>query len=222
MTPFADRRKTVGVKALPALLYMLLLGLAPTPALAGEPDAPQSLPIIYDQPGEKYLLRIDNRRYQLPYVTKEDVVRLMSAANYPRTKLRYDEYKRSLEDKAKAEALVHRAQQNVTREADRVNRLRRSLEALRAQLALLRSQPNIDVRELQFLQEQIRNTSASLAAAEDQEAKAQANLDKTKATTESAFLRADKAREDYVVALDAYELPLAQIRKIAMTHGAAL
>ena len=64
MTPFADRRKTVGVKALPALLYMLLLGLAPTPALAGEPDAPQSLPIIYDQPGEKYLLRIDNRRYE--------------------------------------------------------------------------------------------------------------------------------------------------------------
>ena len=208
------------MKALPALLCLLLLGLAP--AWAAEPDAPQSLPILYDQPGDRYILRIDNRRYLVPYVTKENVARLMAAANYPRTKLRFDEYKRSLEDKAKAEALVNRAQQNVTRESDRVRRLQRSLEALRAQLALLRSQPNIDVRELQFLQEQIRNTSASLAAAEDMEAKAQANLEKTKSTTESAFARADKAREDYVTALNEYEKPLAEIRAIALTTGTAL
>jgi chromosome segregation ATPase len=208
------------VKALPALLCLLLLGLAP--AWAAEPDAPQSLPILYDQPGDRYILRIDNRRYLVPYVTKENVARLMAAANYPRTKLRFDEYKRSLEDKAKAEALVNRAQQNVTRESDRVRRLQRSLEALRAQFALLRSQPNIDVRELQFLQEQIRITSASLASAEDMEAKAQANLEKTKSTTESAFARADKAREDYVTALNEYEKPLAEIRAIALTTGTAL
>jgi chromosome segregation ATPase len=192
------------------------------PAWAAEPDAPQTLPILYDQPGEKYILRIDNRRYQLPYVTKDGVVQLLSFANYPRTKLRFDEYKRSLEDKAKAEALVNRAQQAVTRESDRVTRLRRSLESLRSQVALLRSQPTIEVRELQFLQEQIRSTSASLASAEDMEAKAQSNLEKTKSTTESAFQRADKAREDYVAALDDYEKPLAQIRAIAMTHGTAL
>lgn len=208
------------MKALPALLCLLLLGLAP--ARAAEPDAPQTLPILYDQPGDRYILRIDNRRYLVPYVTKENVARLMAAANYPRTKLRFDEYKRSLEDKAKAEALVNRAQQNVTRESDRVRRLQRSLEALRAQLALLRSQPNIDVRELQFLQEQIRITSASLASAEDMEAKAQANLEKTKSTTESAFARADKAREDYVAALNEYEKPLAEIRAIALTTGTAL
>jgi chromosome segregation ATPase len=208
------------VKALPALLCLLLLGVAP--ARATEPDAPQTLPILYDQPGDRYILRIDNRRYLVPYVTKENVARLMAAANYPRTKLRFDEYKRSLEDKAKAEALVNRAQQNVTRESDRVHRLQRSLEALRAQLALLRSQPNIDVRELQFLQEQIRNTSASLASAEDMEAKAQANLEKTKSTTESTFARADKAREDYVTALNDYEKPLAEIRAIALTTGTAL
>ena len=208
------------MKALPALLCLLLLGVAP--AWAAEPDAPQTLPILYDQPGDRYILRIDNRRYLVPYVTKENVARLMAAANYPRTKLRFDEYKRSLEDKAKAEALVNRAQQNVTRESDRVHRLQRSLEALRAQLALLRSQPNIDVRELQFLQEQIRNTSASLASAEDMEAKAQANLEKTKSTTESTFVRADKAREDYVTALNDYEKPLAEIRAIALTTGTAL
>jgi chromosome segregation ATPase len=208
------------VKALPALLCLLLLGVAP--AWAADPDAPQTLPIIYDQPGEKYILRIDNRRYQLPYVTKDGVVRLMSAANYPRTKLRFDEYKRSLEDKAKAEAIVNRAQQAATRQADRVSQLRRSLDSLRSQLALLRSQPNIDVREIQFLQEQIRNTSASLASAEDQEAKAQANLEKTKSANESTFQRADKAREDYVAALNEYEKPLAEIRTIAMTTGTAL
>lgn len=208
------------MKALPALLCLLLLGVSP--AWAAEPDAPQTLPILYDQPGDKYILRIDLRRYLVPYVTKEAVVQLMASANYPRTKLRYDEYKRALEDKAKAEALIHRAQQAVTRESDRVSRLRRSLEALRSQLALLRSQPNVDVREILFLQEQIRNTSASIASAEDMEAKAQANLDKTQSSTESAFQRADKAREDYVAALDEYEKPLAAIRAIAQTHGIAL
>ena len=208
------------MKALPALLCLLLIGIAP--AWAADPAAPQTLPIIYDQPGEKYILRIDNRRYQLPYLTKEGVVRLMSAANYPRTKLRYEEFKRALEDKAKAEVLVNRAQSAATREADRVTRLQRSLESLRTQLAQLRSQQPVDVRQLQFLQEQIRSTSASLASAEDQEAKAQSNLDKTKAATESAFVRADKAREDFVAALDDYEKPLSEIRAIAMTHGTAL
>lgn len=208
------------MKALPALLCLLLLGI--DPAQAADPAAPQTLPIIYDQPGEKYILRIDNRRYQLPYLTKEGVVRLMSAANYPRTKLRYEEFKRALEDKAKAEVLVNRAQSAATREAERVTRLRRSLESLRTQLAQLRSQQPVDVRQLQFLQEQIRSTSASLASAEDQEAKAQSNLDKTKAATESAFVRADKAREDFVAALDDYEKPLSEIRAIAMTHGTAL
>ena len=208
------------MKALPALLCLLLLGI--DPAQAADPAAPQTLPIISDQPGEKYILRIDNRRYQLPYLTKEGVVRLMSAANYPRTKLRYEEFKRALEDKAKAEVLVNRAQSAATREAERVTRLRRSLESLRTQLAQLRSQQPVDVRQLQFLQEQIRNTSVSLASAEDQEAKAQSNLDKTKAATESAFVRADKAREDFVAALDDYEKPLSEIRAIAMTHGTAL
>ena len=208
------------MKALPALLCLLLLGSSPS--WAADVDAPQTLPILYDQPGEQYLLRIDNRRYQLPYVTKESVVRLMSAANYPRTKLRFDEYKRSLEDKAKAEALVNRSQLAVTREADRVGRLRRSLESLRAQLGLLRGQPNIDLRELQFLQDQIRSTSASLTSAEDLETKAEASLEKTRSSTEAAFQRADRAREDYVAALDEYEKPLAQIRAIAMTHGTAL
>ena len=208
------------MKALPALLCLLLLGI--DPAQAADPAAPQTLPIIYDQPGEKYILRVDNRRYQLPYVTKEGVVRLMAAANYAHTKLRYEEFKRALEDKAKAEALVNRAQSAATRESDRVSRLQRSLESLRSQLALLRSQQPIDVRQLQFLQEQIRNTSVSLASAEDQEAKAEANLDKTKSSTESAFQRADQAREDYVTALKDYEKPLAEIRSIAMTHGSAL
>ncbi len=208
------------MKALPALLCLLLLGIEP--AQAADPAAPQTLPIIYDQPGERYILRVDNRRYQLPYVTKEGVVRLMAAANYAHTKLRYEEFKRALEDKAKAEALVNRAQSAATRESDRVSRLQRSLESLRSQLALLRSQQPIDVRQLQFLQEQIRNTSVSLASAEDQEAKAEANLDKTKSSTESAFQRADQAREDYVTALKDYEKPLAEIRSIAMTHGSAL
>ncbi|MEN9536250.1 MAG: hypothetical protein RLZZ178_247, partial [Verrucomicrobiota bacterium] len=93
------------MKALPALLALLtaLTALTATAATtaAPPPEAPQTLPILYDQPGDRYILRIDNRRYQMPYPTKDGIARLMSSANYPRTKLLFDEYKRALEEREK-------------------------------------------------------------------------------------------------------------------------
>lgn len=207
------------MKAFPALLALLA---ALTALAAPAPEAPQSLPIIYDQPGDRYILRIDNRRYQMPYPTKEGVARLMSAANYPRTKLLFDEYKRALEERAKTESTLRVAQANLSRETERVARLNRSLEALRQQLALLRSLPNVDLNEILFLQNQIRATTASLASAEAQESKAAAALDRTQGSAEAVLRRADKARDDYVAALTEYEKPLAEIRALAMSVGHAL
>jgi hypothetical protein len=207
------------VKAFPALLAFLT---ALTAGAAPAPDAPQSLPIIYDQPGDRYILRIDNRRYQMPYPTKDGVARLMSAANYPRTKLLFDEYKRSLEERTKAESAIRSAQANLARETERVARLNRSLDSLRNQLALLRSLPNIDLNELLFLQNQIRATAASLAQAEAQEAKAAVALDRTQGSAEAILRRCDKARDAYVAALTEYEKPLADIRALAISVGSAL
>jgi hypothetical protein len=211
------------VKALPALLALLtaLTALTAT-AAAPTPDAPQSLPILYDQPGDRYILRIDNRRYQMPYPTKEGVARLMSSANYPRTKLLFDEYKRALEEREKAEATIRRSQANLTRENERVARLSRSLESLRSQLALLRTLPNVDLNEVLFLQNQIRSTDASLTAAEAQEAKAATALDRTQGSAEATLRRADEARAAYVAALTVYEKPLAEIRALAISVGSAL
>ncbi len=207
------------MKAFPALLALLTVLTA---GAAPAPEAPQSLPILYDQPGDRYILRIDNRRYQMPYPTKEGVARLMSAANYPRTKLLYDEYKRALEDRAKAESTIRSSQSNLARETERVARLNRSLDSLRQQLALLRGLPNVDLNELLFLQNQIRATAASLASAEAQEAKAAAALDRTQGAAEATLVRADKARDAYVAALTEYEKPLAEIRALALSVGSAL
>ena len=214
------RIRNLPVKALPALLAFLT-ALTAT-AAAPTPEAPQTLPILYDQPGDRYILRIDNRRYQMPYPTKEGIARLMSVANYPRTKLLFDEYKRALEERAKAESTIRSAQANVTRENERVARLNRSLDSLRNQLALLRTLPNVDLNEILFLQNQIRATAASLASAEAQEAKAGVALDRTQNSVEATLRRADKAREDYVSALTEYEKPLAEIRALAMSFGSAL
>jgi hypothetical protein len=211
------------VKALSALLALLtaLTATAATTA-APPPEAPQTLPILYDQPGDRYILRIDNRRYQMPYPTKDGIARLMSSANYPRTKLLFDEYKRALEEREKAEATIRRAQANLTRENERVARLSRSLESLRSQLALLRSLPNVDLNEILFLQNQIRSTDASLTAAEAQEAKAATALDRTQGSAEATLRRADEARAAYLAALTVYEKPLAEIRALAMSVGSAL
>lgn len=208
------------MKAFPALLALLtaLTAMAAAPA----PEAPQTLPILYDQPGDRYILRIDNRRYQMPYPTKDGIARLLSSANYPRTKLLFDEYKRTLEEREKAEATIRRAQANLTRENERVARLSRSLESLRSQLALLRTLPNVDLNEILFLQNQIRSTDASLTAAEAQEAKAATALDRTQGSAEATLRRADEARAAYVAALTVYEKPLAEIRALAISVGSAL
>jgi hypothetical protein len=208
------------VKAFPALLAFLT-ALTAT-AAAPTPEAPQSLPILYDQPGDRYILRIDNRRYQMPYPTKEGIARLMSSANYPRTKLLFDEYKRALEEREKAEATIRRSQANLTRENERVARLSRSLESLRSQLALLRTLPNVDLNEILFLQNQIRSADASLTAAKAQEAKAATALDRTQGSAEATLRRADEARAAYVAALTVYEKPLAEIRALAISVGSAL
>lgn len=220
MTGPGRRIRNLPVKAFPALLALLtaLTAMAAAPA----PEAPQTLPILYDQPGDRYILRIDNRRYQMPYPTKEGIARLLSSANYPRTKLLFDEYKRALEEREKAEATIRRAQANLTRENERVARLSRSLESLRSQLALLRTLPNVDLNEILFLQNQIRSTDASLTAAEAQEAKAATALDRTQGSAEATLRRADEARAAYVAALTVYEKPLAEIRALAISVGSAL
>jgi len=219
LTEAGGRIRTLLVKAFPALLALLT---ALTAVAASAPEAPPSLPILYDQPGDRYILRIDNRRYQMPYPTKDGVARLMSAANYPRTKLLFEEYKRALEERAKAEGTVRSAQANLDRETERVARLNRSLDSLRQQIALLRGLPNVDLNELLFLQNQLRATAASLGSAEAQEAKAAAALDRTRGAVESTLRRADKARDDYVAALTEYEKPLAEIRALAISVGSAL
>ena len=219
MTETDERIRNLPVKAFPALLAFLT---ALTAAAAPAPDAPQTLPILYDQPGDRYILRIDNRRYQMPYPTKDGVARLMAGANYPRTKLLYDEYKRSLEERAKTESTIRSAQANLTRENERVARLNRNLDSLRNQLAILRSLNTIDLNEILFLQNQIRATAASIASAEAQEAKAAAALDRTQGSAEATLVRADKARDAYVAALTEYEKPLAEIRALAMSIGSAL
>ena len=162
------------------------------------------------------------RGLAVAFPTKEGIARLMSAANYPRTKLLFEEYKRALEERAKAESVIRSSQANLTRENERVARLNRSLDSLRNQLALLRTLPNVDLNEILFLQNQIRATITSLASAEAQEAKAGVALDRTQSSVEATLRRADKAREDYVSALTVYEKPLAEIRALAMSFGSAL
>ena len=222
MTEADERIRNLPVKVFPALLAFLTALTALTAAAAPAPDAPQTLPILYDQPGDRYILRIDNRRYQMPYPSKDGIARLMAGANYPRTKLLFDEYKRSLEERAKAESTIRSAQANLTRENERVARLNRSLDSLRNQLALLRGLPNVDLNEILFLQNQIRATAASIASAEAQEAKAAVALDRTQGSAEATLVRADKSRDDYVAALTEYEKPLAEIRALAMSVGSAL
>lgn len=208
------------MKAVPALLC-LLFSIGVTSG-ASEPEPPQTLPLIYDEFGNVFILRIDQRRYQMPIDTKAEVVRSMTLAKYAKTKLLFDEFKRALEAKAKADETIKRAQSNADRESRKVSQIRQTLDSLRAQLAFLRSQPSIDVREVIFLQEQIRSYLAQLESAESQEAKAKGSLDRTQGAAEKTIERAEQAKQEYVAALTEYERRLSEIRSVALTLGSPL
>ncbi len=208
------------MKVFPALLCLLLLGLGP--ARAADPDPPQTLPLIYEQPGPNFILRIDNRRYQVPNELKEAVARLMASANYPRTKLIYEEYKRALGEKAKADATLSKAEQQLQRAISRTERIRANLAALRNQLILARSTSQIEVRQVLMLQEQILHETSNLAAAEAQEDRERSRLDEARHANEPTMQRTEKAKDDYIRALGNYEKPFAEIRALAMTAGTAL
>jgi hypothetical protein len=209
-----------GVKALSTLLW--LLPFAAVAFAADEPEAPPTLPIIYDQPGDRYILRLDNRRYQLPNPTKASVSQLMISANYRQTKLLFDEFKRTLEDKAKSDVLIRQAQRLVDAEVERVARAQQNIENLNDQVVLFRNQQNITARDLAVLQDQLRQAKVALTNAKGKEAKARSNLERTQAAAEATFARTDKARDTYVKALADYEKPLAEIRALALSLGTAL
>jgi septation ring formation regulator EzrA len=191
-------------------------------AAEGDPAPPQSLPIIYDQPGGKFILRVDNRRYQLANENKEAVARFIADANYVHTKNLFDALKRALIDKAKADDTVKRADTIANRESARVERLRQTLESLRAQSLSVRTSPYVDLVTLTRIDNEILNTSAQLHNAEDQADKAKDKATEVRKAAEPAQQAAQKAQDDYATALKQYEKTLADLKALAIATGSAL
>lgn len=202
--------------SLPCLLAALL-GAAPE-----EPSPPQNLPVVYDEIGGKFILRIDNRRYQLETIYKEPVARLLADANYARAKGAHESYRRALADKAKAEASVARLEATAQRLGLATERARLNLESARNQLSLYRSTPPYDPSQLVYLQEQVQRAQSQLLTAEDQENRARGKAEEGRRAAEPANDRAERARLDYVDALAEYERPLAKLRALALASGTAL
>lgn len=201
---------------LPCLLAALL-GAAPV-----EPSPPQNLPIVYDEIGGKFILRIDNRRYQLESVHKDPVARLLADANYPRTKLAHDAYLRALEEQVKTTTTVNRLETTAQRLGLAAERARLQLETARQQLALFRLNPPYDPNQLAFLQEQVIRAQSQHFSAEEQENRARGKAEEGRRLAEPAHARAEKARQEYLTALTDYERPLGQLRALALSAGTAL
>ncbi|MEY4272748.1 MAG: hypothetical protein RL250_1614 [Verrucomicrobiota bacterium] len=205
------------------LLLLAWLGATLLAATAPEePSPPPSLPVIYDEIGGKFILRVDNRRYQLEATFKDPAARLIADANFARAKLAWEDHKRALADKAKGEAMVARLEATARRFGTASERARLGLDNARQQLSLYRSNPPYENAQLVYLQEQVNRASAQLASAEDQENRARSKADEARRAAEPANERAEQARLAYVAALTDYERPLAALRALAMASGTAL
>jgi hypothetical protein len=209
------------VKASP-LLFLAWLSATLLAAAPEEPAPPPNLPVIYDEIGGKFLLRLDNRRYQLAAEFKDPAARLIADANYARAKLLWEDYRRALADKAKADAATNRLEATARRFGTVTERARLNLDNARQQLSLYRSAPPYDNAQLVFLQEQVNRATTQLASAEDQENRARLKADEARRAAEPANERAEKARVAYLDGLTDYDRPLAALRALAMASGTAL
>jgi DNA repair ATPase RecN len=205
---------------------LLCLLAASLGAATDEPSPPTTLPFIYEEIGGKFLLRLDNRRYQLASTHKDSVAHLLADANYPQAKLCHEDYKRALTEKAAALASLARYDASAKRLGTVVERARQSLESARNQLSLYlslyRSYPTYDPSQVLFLQEQVNRATSQLATAEDQENRARQKTEEVRQASEPAQERAEKARQAYQAALTSYEKTLASLRALALSAGTAL
>lgn len=205
-----------------ALLLLCALYSGRIGATEGDPSPPQTLPIIYDQPGGKFILRVDNRRYQLPNENKEAVARFIADANYVHTKNLFDALKRALIDKNKADESIKRADAAANRENTKVERLHQTIESLRAQSVAVRTSPYVDLQTLTRIDNEIVNATNQLHYAEEQADKAKDKAVEVRKAAEPAQQAAQKAQDDYAVALKQYEKTLADLKALAIATGTAL
>lgn len=203
-------------------LFASALLAASVTAAEKPPSEPASLPILYDQPGDRFILRVDNRRYLVSKDIRPLVADLMSTANYPRTKLAHEELVSALTELEKALERAETARVAAERDAARSRRLADSVEALGRQLAILRSQQPIDLTAITAVLSQIAAESDSLRRAQQQEDRSRGRADAADRAAEPARQRADRARAAYAKALEDYERPLSRIRAIAMADGTPL
>ncbi len=187
-----------------------------------KPPEPSTPPIIYDQPGERFILRIDGRRYQISKTLRPSVAELISEANHPRTKLAYDELVAATTDLEKAQGRSDSAARDAARDASRSRRLADNLESLQRQLALTRSLQPVDLSAVSLIMNQISVESESLRRAQLQEEKSRTRAEQAERAAEPARERVRSATASYAKALEDYERPLARVRSIAMTNGSPL
>lgn len=208
----------------PMRILPCLLLLAAALHGAEEPlVAPQTLPIVYPQPvAHCFILRIDNRRYELDNQFKDPVALLLGSANYAPTKALFDALKRTLAERLPIEAAVTRAQSALNLATAKVEKSRATLESLRQQRLLYRSSDKIDLQELIRMDNAIVIETANLARYEDMEDKAQQKLADAQKAVIPYNEKVQVAQDKYVAALKDYERTLGEIRAIAVANGKAL
>lgn len=185
--------------------------------------APQTLPILYPQPvAHCFILRIDNRRYELDNQFKDSVALLMGSANYAPTKALYDALKRTIAERVQFEAAVTRAQTQLNLATAKVEKSRANLDNLKQQRILYRASDKIDLQELLRMDAAILTETVNLARYEDLEEKAQQKLADAQKAVIPYNEKVQLAQDKYVAALKDYERTLGEIRAIAIANGKAL
>jgi hypothetical protein len=207
------------MRTLPCLL-LLAAGIL----CAEEPlMAPQTLPLVYPQPvAHCFLLRIDNRRYELDNLFKDSVAQLLGSANYAQTKALFDALKRTIAERAPIEGAVTRAQTALNLATAKVEKSRINLDGLKQLRNTYRSSDRIDLQELLRMDAAITNETLNLARYEDLEEKAQLKLSEAQKAVAPYNDKVQLAQDKYVAALKDYERTLGEIRAIAIANGKAL
>lgn len=206
------------MRSLPYLLFLCAATL-----WGADLEVPQTLPLVYPQPvGDCFILRLDNRRYEIVNPFKEPVAQLLGKCNYAQVKALFDIQKRAVVERSNYEGIITRTQSLLTLATTKVERARQTLETLKQQRITYRTSATVDLESLLRLDAVILTTSAQVNQLEDLEDRAITKCADAKRGLQPFEEKVQKAQADYVAALKDYERNLGEIRTIAIAHGKQL
>lgn len=208
------------------MLNILLIYLAfSVITLTAQTNQAPTLPppgIIYSQPvGGVFILRLENRRYEIPNQFKETCAQLIQQAQHSNLKMAFSRFVRAIDEKKKSESTADVAKYNLQKSNNNKEQLEQQLSSLSGAYWVQGDQQFV-TDSVNQIETQKQNLAVRIGTAKNDVARKSISQEKADSTANVASESYNKAEADYNKALETFEASMNDLRTLATSRGRLL